>query len=207
MSEFKGFVKKINVKTGNGKRGAWSAYSCKIEKEDGTEYPEWLSLGFNPPLFKEGDYIKCEAAKDDKGYMAVNKDSIKVAKNPPARAGKTGGGSSEPSNDSSHGNYAKGGVTWGAAVARAIELTKLLADLDALPISGGKGASHTAKRNAEVVAVVDKLSVKLYNDSMTLRLLETVADTQADTKADGELPPKEDAPEAEDTTEDEDDNF
>jgi hypothetical protein len=189
MSEFRGFVIKINTKTGQGKRGPWTAYSLKLEGEDGVEIKEWLSYGFTAPKFKEGDYVKLNAEKDDKGYLKIDVDSVKVAKNPPARAGK-------------------GGVDWNSAVARSIELVDLLIKHDALTLSAAKGAGGIEKRRVEIEAMVDKYSVKLYNDVITLRLLETVADTKADTKPDGELPAEGDDPEAKnEKSEDDDDQF
>jgi hypothetical protein len=208
MSEFRGFVIKINTKTGQGKRGPWTAYSLKLEGEDGVEIKEWLSYGFTAPKFKEGDYVKLNAEKDDKGYLKIDVDSVKVAKNPPARAGKGGGGDAPQSGGSSRGNYSKGGVDWNSAVARSIELVDLLIKHDALTLSAAKGAGGIEKRRVEIEAMVDKYSVKLYNDVITLRLLETVADTKADTKPDGELPAEGDDPEAKnEKSEDDDDQF
>lgn len=220
MTEFRGFVAKIGEKSGRGKNGKpYTVYSAKLEKEDGTEYDEWLSLGFERPNFKEGDYVKCEASKNDRGYMAVDIDSVKVAKNPPARAPKKGG-----SGKSSGGASGTGGgefnrqtnpedakrMSYANARTAAVELTDLLLRNDALPITAAKGKSAEAKRYEEIVAAVDKLTVKFYNDGISLRLLETVADTKVDTAADGELPDKADAeaaaPEGEPEADD-DDNF
>lgn len=201
MTEFRGFVAKIGEKSGRGKNGKpYTVYSAKLEKEDGTEYDEWLSLGFERPNFKEGDYIKCEAAKNDRGYMAVDIDSVKVAKNPPARAPKKGGkGSASGSGSNSGGGDfnrqtnpedAKR-MSYANARTASIELVDLLIRNDALPMGAGKGKAAEAKRYEEIVAAVDKLTVKFYNDGVSLRLLETVADTKVDTAADGELPDKE----------------
>lgn len=190
MTEFRGFVVKINTKTGQGKRGPWTLYSVKLEGEDGVELKDWLSYGFDKPKFKEGDFIKLEAEKNDKGYLQVDIDSVKVAKNPPARAGK-GGGNGGGGGDSSHGNYKGGGVDYNSAVARSIELVDLLIKHDALTLSAAKGAGGIEKRRAEIEAVVDKYTVKLYNDIKSLRLLETVADAGViDKSPDGELPPE-----------------
>jgi hypothetical protein len=203
VTEFRGFVVKINTKTGQGKRGPWSLYSMKLEGDDGVELKDWLTIGFEAPKFKEGDYIKFEASKNDKGYLQVDANSVKVAKNPPARAGKGETGSTESTGGSSRGNYSKGGVDWNSAVARSIELVDLLIKHDALQLSAAKGAGGMEKRRAEIEAIVDKYSVKLYRDVMTLRLLETVQDVgEVDTKADGELP-ADDEP----AKEDEDEQF
>ncbi len=205
MAEYRGFVKKIGTKSGKGKKPPyrpWTAYSVKLEKEDGTEYEEWLSLGFDEPAFKEGDFVKMNAEKDAGGYMKVDAGSVQIAKNPPAR-GKCGGTSGEAGGNSSRGNYSGGGVDYNSATARAIELVDLLIKHDGVTLSAAKGAGGAAKRNAEIVAMVDKYTVKLYNDIKTLRILETVADTVTDTKADGELPERE----GDEAEGDDDDNF
>jgi hypothetical protein len=202
VSEYRGFVIKINTKTGQGRKGPWTLYSLKLEGEDGLEIKDWLSYGFDKPKFKEGDYIKLDASKNDKGYLQVDVDSVKVAKNPPARAGSKASGAGEAG--SSRGNYSKGGVDWNSAVARSIELVDMLVKHDAISLSPAKGASGIEKRRTEIEAMVDKYTVKLYNDVITLRLLETVADTAPDTKVDGQLP-AEDAPPAEDKGGDDDD--
>lgn len=211
MAEYRGFVKRINMKEGKGKKPpyrAWKAFSCKIEKDDGTEYDEWLSLGFEEPTFKQGDYVKMTAEKDNAGYFKVDPDSVQIKKNAPARSGGSGETKSDvPSSGgsgSSRGNYSKGGVDWNSAVARSIELVNVLLTHDALPISAQKGKAAEAKRFEEILAAVDKLSVKFYNDVISLRLLETVADTVPDTKPDGTLPDSEEEP---DTKETDDDDF
>ena len=208
--EFRGFVLKINAKDGTSKRPPYKPYklySVKLEAEDGTEIKDWISCGFEAPKFKEGDYIKLQAETNDRGYLEAVKNSAQVAKNPPARAGKGSGGESPSNGGSSRGNYSKGGVDWNSAVARSIEMVDVLIKHDALTLSAAKGESGREKRRAEIEAMVDKYSVKYYNDVTTLRLLETVQDIgKLDTKPDGELPEKEDET-PEKGTEDDDDNF
>lgn len=199
--EYKGFVAKIGEKQGKGKNGRpWTVYSCRVEQADGTEYPDWFSLGFEAPKFKQGDYVKFTAAKNERGYLAVDEGSVQVAKNPPARAGKrdegakVGGGSSHGNSDFNRQTNPEDAkrMSWANARGHAVELLGLMSELDALTLSSGTGAAAKVKRHEEVLAIVDKLTVKFYNDSITLRLLETVADTAVDTKPDGELPSKDD---------------
>jgi hypothetical protein len=196
VSEYRGFVTKISTKTGQGKRGTWTLYSLKLEGEDGIEVKDWLSYGFDPPKFKEGDYVKLDATKNDRGYLQVDVASVKVAKNPPARAGKgSGTGGTESGGTSSRGNYSRGGVDWNSGVSRAIEMVDLLVRHDALTLSAAKGAGGIEKRRAEIEAMVDKYTVKFYNDVISLRLLETVQDPgKIDTKPDGELPAEDETP-------------
>ena len=193
MTEFRGFVTKINVKTGQGRKGPWSLYSVKLEGEDGVELKEWLSYGFQAPKFKEGDYVKLTAEKNDKGYMQIVDGSVQVSKNPPARGGNKSQADAPQSGGSSRGNYSKGGVDWNSAVARSIEFVDLLIKHDALQLAAAKGASGMEKRRTEIEAMVDKYSVKFYNDVTSLRLLETVQDPGVvDTKPDGVLPADDD---------------
>lgn len=207
--EFKGFVARINKKEGRGKKGPWTLYSAKLEKEDGTEYDEWLSLGFDAPKFKEGDYVKLTAEKDDRGYLKVS--DAKVSKNPPARAKKGGSSGGASGSTGGGGDFNRQTnpedakrMTYANARTAAIELTDLLLRQEALPITGAKTKAAEAKRFDEIVAAVDKLTVKFFNDGISLRLLETVADTVPDTKPDGELPPKTDKPEGDENGNDED---
>jgi hypothetical protein len=191
--EFVGFVVKISERSGKGSRPPyrpWTAYSCKLEREDGSEYEGWLSLGFDPPPFKEGDYVKMSGDKDDKGYLKIDPNSIQVKKNPPARAKKGDGNYSATSSRTGSGETGarKGGVDWNSAVARATDVVAVLLANDALPISSTKTKAGQASRYEEVIAFVDKLSVKFYNDNQTMRLLETVSDTVTNSKPDGELP-------------------
>jgi hypothetical protein len=59
---------------------------------------------------------------------------------------------------------------------------------NALPMSGAAFKAGEAKRFSEITAMIDKLTVKFYNDAATGRLLETVADTVIDTAPDAPLP-------------------
>ena len=173
MSEFKGFVKKINVKQGQGKRGPWSAYSVKLEKENGNEYEEWLSSGFEAPNFKEGEYVVINAEQNDKGYWTI-RDS-KVLKNSPAKA-TTGSAGQAAAGTSSREST----IHYQSSRKDAIEVLKLLTDLDALPLSAAKTKAGEVKRYEEVMALVDKLTVRFYYDVETKRILETVIDEGAD---------------------------
>jgi hypothetical protein len=177
MAEFTGFVKKITVKQGQGKRGPWSAYSVKIEKENGNEYEEWLSSGFEAPNFKEGEYVTIEAAQNDKGYWQIK--SSKVLKNAPAKKSSAAGAGASVGG----ANSRESTIHYQSSRKDAIEVLRLLTDVDALPISGAKTAAGVAKRYEEVMALVDKLTVRFYNDVETKRILETVIDEGA---ADGE---------------------
>lgn len=199
--EFKGFIARLTTKTGTGKRGKWTLYSVKIEKRDGTEYDEWVSLGFEDPGVKEGDYIVVQANQENGRWKADIK-TLQKSKNPPARANK--GQSSDqseatPSSSTGSGSASTGfnrqtnpedakRMTYQSSRAQALELVRLLVEVKGLPYTKADTKAAEAKRFDEINAAVDKLTVRFYNDALSLRLLETVADTVPDKAPDGDLP-------------------
>lgn len=182
MTIFKGFVKKINTKEGRGKNGKpWKLYSAKLEKEDGTEYDQWISFGFSAPSVSEGDYVKLTTEKDDRGYEQVTE--AKRLKNAPARAAKSSsdGVGTETGSRQSHIHYQ-------SSRKDAIAVLTLLQTQDALPLSNAKTKAGEAKRYEEIMALVDKLTVRFYGDVETLRVLKSVADEGAVTADAASLP-------------------
>lgn len=217
MSEvYTGFVARLTTKTGKKGNGEpWTKWSAKIEQKDGTEYNDWVSLGFDDPGIKEGDYIRVQV-EDNNGYKQIVKGTTvqKNTKNPPARAQKqqnstqrgNGGGFRRSGGGGGGGNRFDGTgiqnrsnpedvkrMTYANARTAAIALVDVLLSHDALPSSIAKTKAGQASRFDEALAAVDKLTVRFHNDGLTLRLLETVADTVTETKADGPLPDKETA--------------
>lgn len=221
MSEkFKGFVAKIGQKTGQGRKGPWTLYSCKIEKEDGTEYPNWISLGFDAPKFKEGDYVAIYASENEKGYL--NADEVKRLKNAPERKKKQAAGGGQ--GGGRKGGYGGGGggdfnrqtnpedakrMSYANARTAAIELVNVLLTHGALPITAAKGKAAEAKREEEIAAFVDKYTVQYFQDGLSLRLLELVEDARGgDDKEESPLPGDndDDSAEADEEEADEDDD-
>ena len=209
-TKYRGFVAKLGTKTGEGKRGPWTLYSVKIEKEDGSEYPDWVSLGFDEPSCKEGDFIVLEA-NDDNGRQKLVPGTLKRVKNGPARKQKAaapakkawgggggGGFKADPDKDRR--------ITFMNCRTAAVEFIALLEKLDALPISAAATKAGKAKREEEIVAILDKYTVRFFGDtvSVPLRVLETVPDIGIveQKKADGKLP---DADEGDDDDTDDDD--
>lgn len=217
-TKFTGFVARIGHKTGNGSRGPWHLYSVKLEKEDGEEYKDWITLGFRdePPPIQEGEYITLEANTDDQGRLVFVEGSAKKPKNPPVRKSRSasGGGQSKPGYSGGAGK-GRGGVgggyqprvrdgsgvndrtnpedakrmSYANSRSAAIEVVGLLLEHKALPVSGATGKAAEAKRFVEVLAAIDKLTVEFYNDGMELRKLATVADAGVVSVApDAELP-------------------
>jgi hypothetical protein len=168
---FEGFLKKLNTKTGSGRKGPWTLYSGKIAKADGSEYDEWVSFGFNKPNAVEGGYYIIETEKDSKGYEKVT--SVTEAKAPAAAqaAQSSGGGGGNAKSDSIHYQNARG---------NALLFVELAVKLDALPFIQTTGKAGQAKRFDELQALVDKLTVQFFHDTDTLRLLDSVEDAGAE---------------------------
>jgi hypothetical protein len=182
---YTGFIAKISYKEGEGKRGKWRLYSAKVEKEDGTEYDDWISFGFDKPDVKEGDYVKITTEEDAKGYQKVSK--VEKPKNAPSK-----GGAQAASGASAHVAAPSGGkersIHYQSARKDAIAVLDLLISQDALPITKAKEKAGQAKRYEEMIDLVDKLTVRYFHDTETQRILETVADEGAETHEAGELP-------------------
>lgn len=176
MSVYTGFLKKINEKTGRGKRGPWTLYSGKIEKEDGTEYDDWISFGFDKPAVKEGDYVTITTKEDAKGYQKV--ETVEQHKNAPAKAGAAAA-SRAGSNVAAPSGGKERSIHYQSARKDAITMVECLIQMDALPITSAKTKAGEAKRYDELMDLVDKLTVRYYNDTETQRILETVADEGA----------------------------
>lgn len=209
---FKGFVGRINEKTGQGRRGPWTLYSTKLQDERGEDSSEWLSFGFDRPSVKEGDYVKITVEQVE-GRDKVTE--VKKLKNPPARAGKPSGGnaSNGGSTESAGGTSKQSSIHYQNSRSAALVAVKLLIDAEALELPKAGTKPSQAKRFAIIVAAIDKLTVQYYNDLESMRLLSTVADAGAvSTKPDAPLPedadgdedPEEEEEEAEETDDDED---
>lgn len=207
MSTFKGFVKKINAKSGVGLKGKpWTVYSIKLEREDGVEEEKWISAGFEKPNFKEGDFVAIEAKENDKGYLNVV--GYQQLKNPPARSASV----SSPAATKGASGHVKAtsgtqtSIHYQSARKDAIEVLKLLQSQDALPLSAAKTKAGEAKRFEELMALVDKLTVQFFYDAETHRLLDTVADAgKIDTNV-GKLPAGDVDDDSEEDDEDETDD-
>jgi hypothetical protein len=197
MAIFKGFVVAIGEKSGKSSKGKrWTIYSAKIEKEDGTEYDKWISLGFDEPSIKKGDYVKITTETNEAGYENVVKDGIKKLKNAPARSGKSasggaaGNGSSSTTQQSIHYQNSRN---------LAATVLTLLQEKDALPLSSAKTKAGEIKRYEEIMALLDKLTVRFFYDAETLRLLQSVVDEGKASTVEGDLPDDDE----EETTDDE----
>jgi hypothetical protein len=186
MTVFTGFVAKISEKTGTGRRGPWTLYSGKIEKEDGTEYDDWVSFGFDKPNVKQGDYVKITTEKDSKGYEKVQ--HVEQLKNAPAKASPGGGAAVASANVGAPTGRRQESIEYQSSRKDAIQMLECLIQMDALPITSAKTKAGEAKRYEELMDLVDKLTVRYYNDVSTLRIFDTVADEGVSTDEVAQLP-------------------
>jgi ribosomal 50S subunit-recycling heat shock protein len=185
MTTYQGFVSKIITKEGTSSRGRrWQSWAARLEKEDGTEYPEWISFGFEKPSVKEGDYVKIETAKDDKGYQKVV--SATTLKNPPAKAANqpqsAGAVPPSPGIPNTYVSTRDTSIQYQSSRKDAIAVLELLISKDALPLTGAKTKAGEQARYEEISALVDKLTVRFYNDVATMRVLDKVEDEGAETE-------------------------
>lgn len=206
MAKFQGFVNKLATKEGTSKKPPyrpWTLYSFILEHEDGSDSP-WISFGFEKAPFVEGEFISFETDEKD-GRHNYKKGSGSKPANPPQRAkARTSGGTAVANGNTTGtkaGTGAQGATAGSAATAdrqtsivmqhsqeMAISAVAVLLSNNALPMSGAASKAGEAKRFSEITAMMDKLTVKFYNDAATGRLLETVADTVVDTAPDAALP-------------------
>jgi len=209
MNVFKGFVKKINSKEGRAKSGKpYTLWSAKLENEDGTEQDNWISFGFDKPEIKEGDYVKITCEQDGK-YLRVTE--TKRLKNAPARSSKA----AAPQSAGGHVSSTQVSIHYQSARKDALQALDILLKSDSLPLTSAKGKAGEAKRYEEVMALIDKLTVRFFQDAESHRILATVADEGAVSAEDaGSLPEDsddenedvEEADEGDDEEEDTDDD-
>lgn len=188
-----------------------TAYSFKLENDNGTDGP-WINFGFEEPPFQQGDYIEVEAEENENGYLTYVKGSGKQIKNPPARAAAKPAGRANGSQNAGKGSSevsagtaatATGSSVSGqdsAGVDRqtqivlqhsqemAIAAVSVLLTHDGLPMSKAQTAAGIAKRYEEVMAMIDKLTRKFYDDVVTGQLLKVVAPEIISTEPDAPLP-------------------
>ena len=206
-----GFVEKIFVKEGTNARGAWQAFSIKVQRASGEVDPRFYQFGFERPKFKEGDYVAFEAeVKDDKAAKFIEGTGHKP-KNPPARPaapvqgggkggyqGKGGGGGYKPRPPVESKLFGQIGqnsteddvrrISYASARTAALEAVSILLANDALPMSVAKTKAGQASRYDEVTAAIDKLTVEYFYDSASGRKLTTVADAGSKESRVTELP-------------------
>ena len=214
--QLQGFIRNTSSRSGKGKKPPyrlWTSYNAEIHADSG-EITK-ISFGFDKPEVGEGDYVKLEAF-DKNGFLEVDQSTIErldppkqVAAAGSSSAGTGSGGAAAQGGtsgngvvaDSSQGNFAPAQygyqthptdakrITFSAAHDRALKTVGLLLQYDALPHSKAKGKGGEAQRYQELIAAIDKLTVKIFNDSLTLRTLDVIADEGIiDVKPQSQLP-------------------
>jgi hypothetical protein len=197
-----GFVEKVNRKSGTNKNGRpYTLYSLKLLSKEGDFLPGYYQCGFDAPACKEGDYIKLDAVKNDRGNFDVNVKSIKTSKNPPSKP-------SAPETQSQGGSAPKGGgggfksnpetqaaIHYQNSRTAAIAATSLLLEHGALKLVKADTKAGAASRFDIITESIDKMTVKYFNDlnEQPFRIMEKVADFGVTSAGgDGALPDSED---------------
>lgn len=205
--QIEGVVEKITVKgyTGrSGKKG--SVYSFLVIQDSGEEV--WLTFGFDKePPFEEGDRVNVGYTEKN-GYKTYVEGSGRIIpsksvgrgnRTPVSQSPSAGNSQSVVSGTASTETVSpraaaeatrQSQIVWQHSQEMAIAKIGLLLQHDGLPMSTAKTKAAQAQRYAEISAAIDKETVKAYNDVLSLRLLETVADPGVvDTRAPDGIPP------------------
>lgn len=187
MADHTGVVEKVYKKHGTNKNGKpYTLYSAKVQ---GLE--QWASFGFKDPEIDEGDVVKLRGEIDDRNFrVSQHRIETKGEGKPAAQARQGGGGKPNfAANAASRDAYFKDKekhdreereprIQYQAARKDALEFLQVLAAQDALPITAASGKGNKAKRFEELEEIVDKLTVRFYKDTLTLRVLERVQDSE-----------------------------
>lgn len=192
-----GEIVKINRRDDKSKKPPYKAYtlwSMRIAGPDGNEFPDWIGFGFNKPQAEEGQYVELTVEREGK-YVNAVPDSLRVVDAPVRRDPSGDAASANPVSDGATGAVLGAGkqtqIVLQHSQEMAIAMVTLLLNNKALPITTAQTKAAEAKRFDEIMAAVDKLTVQYFNDVVTGRLLDIVADAGADrvsTKADGPIP-------------------
>jgi len=190
LKTFTGDIAVLIAKKVDGRNGPITAYSAKITKPSGEEYAEWVGFGFKKPICEKGDNVKI-AAKQENGYWKAVDVEI-TAKGEDQEAGepeqaepvsgasgsKASAASSAPavSSSSSKKTTVDQRIGYQNSRTAALQLAGLLLANKAVPLVATAGKAGDAKRFEEVTALVDKLTVKLFHDLETFRLIADVED-------------------------------
>jgi hypothetical protein len=179
MPQFEGYIAKINRKDGaKGNGQKWFKHSFILT--DGQTESPWIGTEFNSPFpATEGQYLKVQANEDAKGYLTVVKGTAEIVDNPPARKGaqtQSGGAASTGTAGGTASTQRETQIQYQSSRKDAIEIVFRALDNKALPVTKTESKAGEATRFSQILDAIDKLTVRLYHDVDTLRLLETVAD-------------------------------
>lgn len=208
MSEVVAYVTGIEEKSGVSKQGKpYTVYNVYGRTKDGEELR--IGWGFNAPTFKEGIWLKATVSQDGK-YLNYKGGSFQVADgaepavSESAQRSATGAGRSNAgagrneyweNKEKRDVEVTQPRIQYQSARKDAIQVVASLVALDALPISKASSKAGEAKRYEQVMEIIDKITVRFYEDTESLRRLETVADEYTEPSAHGDIP---DVPETDD---------
>jgi len=191
MSEFIGYITRIETKSGTSKNGKpYTVYNVTATGKSGEEIR--VGWGFDAPSFQEGVWVKTTLVQNG-NYLNYKGAPVEIAPGPAPAASTSAPGNQ--STGSSGGNDRQASIVYQSSRKDAIHLVDILERSGSLPVSSAKGKAGEAKRYEQIHEIVDKITVQFYHDVETLRLLDTVADAgDVDVAARGELPPEVEAP-------------
>lgn len=207
--QLEGVVKRINAKPYKGRKSG-TVYSFLLIQNSGEE--TWVTFGFDKePPFAEGDRIAVEANKDQNGYLnyvegtgrivASKADTKPAASQSTATTEATSTGTPQRGNASGGYDERQRQIVWQHSQEMAIAAVGLLLQHDGLPMSVAKTKAAQSQRFEEITAAIDKQTVKFYNDVITGRVLEHVADAGVvDTSAPDGIPPADPKPQQQQST-------
>lgn len=211
MTEVVAYVTGIEEKSGVSKQGKnYTVYNVYGRGKDGEEVR--IGWGFNAPTFQEGVWLKTRVEQNGK-YLNYKGAAFEVA--PGAEPAISAAAQSAPTGQARGNQSGRDGywaekerrdieetqprIQYQSARKDAIQVVAILSQQDALPISKASSKAGEAKRYEQIMEIVDKLTVRFNEDTLTLRRLETVADEFVEPSAHGDIP---DVPEQTDSFED-----
>jgi hypothetical protein len=196
---FTGELVRLNSREVNGRTGPIKAWSGKVQKPDGEEYDEWVGFGFKKPPCNQGDSVVILAKKENGFWKAVDVEVTKEAtaagdedetasESSASGSSRAANSSARPVSSSKSSSKNSQEIHYQNSRTAAIQLADLLIRSKAAPISSADTKVGVAKRFEEVTALVNKLTVTLYHDLETFRLVKDIEDAyEAPAKADAEF--------------------
>jgi len=199
-----GVVEKVFKKQGTNRNGKpYTLFSARIA---GLE--QWASFGFKDPGISEGDIVKIRGEIDGNN-LKVEQHRVEGKGEVPTKPAYSG----KPAYNKGGGNSARDEyfkekekhdrdereprIQYQAARKDALEFLSVLAGQDALPITAAAGKGNKAKRFEELEEILDKLTVRFYNDTRSLRVLERVQDSDEEERTKAEPLPEVEPPQEE----------
>ncbi len=183
-----GTIVKIAAKDGTGRTGRkYTRYSMVLADQNGAE-SGWMTYGFNAPPFKEGDFIEYEVETNN-GFKNIKEGSAKAAARPAVAATAPATTATLPPTAAASVDKRNQQIVLQHSQEMAISTVALLLQAEALPVTGAKTKAAETKRFEEIVAYIDKFTVKYTQDVLTGRVLSNVADMGViDVKPDAPIP-------------------